>query len=169
VICGIGGSLDHRTATNQKILPDRAYTELSLQNITPTACDVVAPYFYGSTTENDPTWIDWSMASLMPWFMQRLRDQGFSHPALLPVPHAFYQSKRGGTTYLVKPRAGDIAAQAKTYCGSGAIALLFFTWQSADADLSYVNDADLREGVRQAAAACQGQGLKIPAVGRVIR
>jgi hypothetical protein len=168
-ICGIGGSLDHRTATNQKIIPDRAYIELALQNITPGACDVVAPYFYGSATENDPTWIDWSMRDLMPWFMQRLRGQGFNHPALLPVPQAFFINKRGGTTYFVQPRAADIAAQANTYCGSGAIALLFFTWQSADAERSYVNDADLREGVRQAAAACRGQGLKIPAVGRGAR
>ena len=168
-ICGIGGSLDHRTATNRKILPDRHYIELALQNITPAACDVIAPYFYGAATENDPTWIDWSMADLMPWFIQRLRDQGFNHPALLPVPQAFYANKRGGTTYFVQPRPGDIAAQANTYCGFGAIALLFFTWQASDAEHSYANDADLREGVRQSAVACRGQGLKIPAAGRVIR
>jgi hypothetical protein len=165
-ICGIGGSLDHRTASSQKILPDRAYIELSLQNITPAACDVVAPYFYGAATENDPTWIDWSMANLMPWFMQRLRDQGFSHPALLPVPQAFYANKRGGTTYYVQPRPENIAAQARAYCGSGAIALMFFTWQANDAERSYANDADIREGVRQATVACRQQGLKIPAVGR---
>src|SRR6202011_4081148 len=97
-ICGIGGSLDLRMATNPRILPDRAYIELSLQNITPAGCDVIAPYFYGAATENDPAWIDWKMADLMPWFMQRLRSQGFSRPALLPVVHAFYAGKRGGTT-----------------------------------------------------------------------
>lgn len=165
-ICGIGGSLDHRTAANQKILPDRGYTELSLQNITPAACDVIAPYFYGAATENDPTWIDWTMASLMPWFMQRLHDQGFSRPALLPVPQAFYANKRGGTTYFVQPRPEDVAAQAKTYCGYGAISLMFFTWQAEDAERSYVNDAGIREGVRRATLACREQGSKIPAAGR---
>jgi hypothetical protein len=55
------------------ILPDRAYIELSLQNITPAGCDVIAPYFYGAATENDPAWIDWKMADLMPWFTRRPR------------------------------------------------------------------------------------------------
>jgi hypothetical protein len=161
VICGIGGSLDHRAAVNQQILPDRAYIELALQNITPAACDIVAPYFYGAATENDPTWIDWSMSKLMPWFMQRLSAQGFAHPALLPVPQAFYRGKRGGTTYFVQPRPQDIAAQASTYCGSGAIALMFFTWQADDAEHSYSNDSNLREGVRQAISACRAQGVNI--------
>jgi len=164
-ICGIGGSLDHRTVSNRRILPDRAYIELSLQNVTPAACDVVAPYFYGAATENDPTWIDWTMANLMPWFMQRLSKQGFSHPALLPVSQAFYANKRGGSTYYVRPRPEDIAAQAKAYCGSGAIALMFFTWRAADAERSYANDADIQEGVREAAAACREEGLRIPAAG----
>ena len=168
-ICGIGGSLDHRTAANKNILADRAYIELSLQNVIPGACDVIAPYFYGAATENDPTWIDWKMTTLMPWFMQRLHDQGFRRPALLPLPQAFYAGKRGGTTYYVQPRPEDIAAQAQTYCEAGAIALMFFTWQANDAEHSYANDPDIREGVRQAAAACRGQGLKIPAVGRSAR
>ena len=43
---------------------------------------------------------------------------------------------------------------------------MFFTWQADDAERSYVNDADIREGVRQATVACRQQGLKIPAVAR---
>jgi hypothetical protein len=156
-ICGIGGSLDHRTVSRPKVLPDHGYIELSLQNITPAACDVIAPYFYGAATENNPDWIDWTMGNLMSWFLGKLRDQGFVQPALLPVVQAFYSGKRGGTTYYVQPRPEDIAAQAKAYCRSGAIALQFFTWRADDAERSYVNDADIREGVRRAILACHEQ------------
>lgn len=162
VICGVGGSLDHRNATNPAIVPDRAYIELSLRNVTPAACDVIAPYFYGAATQNDPTWIDWSMGNLMPWFMQQLRAKGFASPALLPVTHAFYAGKRGGTTYYVQPRPQDMAAQARTYCANGAIALMFFTWAASDAEHAYTNDESLRDGVHQAAAACQGPALSLP-------
>lgn len=160
-ICGIGGSLDHRTTSDTPIMPDRAYIELSLRNITPAACDVIAPYFYGAATENEPAWIDWSMRSLMPWFMQRLHDKGFTRPFLLPVPQAFYRGKRGGTTYFVQPRPEDIAAQARSYCSFGAIGLLYFTWKADDAERSYANDENIRDGVRRAISACRQEGLGI--------
>lgn len=161
-ICGIGGSLDHRTSSNRQIGADRAYIELSLQNVTPSACDVIAPYFYGAATENDPIWIDWSMRNLMPWFMQRLRENGFNRVALLPVQHAFFADKRGGTTYFVQPRPEDMEAQARTYCSAGAIALMFFTWQANDALYSYVNNAGIRQGVHEAISACRDQRLNVP-------
>jgi hypothetical protein len=162
VICGIGGSLDHRTATDPRIRPDRTYIQLSLSNLSPAACDVVAPYFYGAATENNPSWVDWSMSNLMPWFMQQLHAKGFNDPPLLPVLHAFYAGRRGGTTYYIQPRPQDMVAQARTYCASGAIALMFFTWRAADAERSYVNDPDLREGVKEAAIACRHAGLALP-------
>ena len=154
-VCGIGGSLDHRTDKNRTITPDRHYIERALVNLSPAACDVIAPYFYGAATENDPSWIDWSMSSLMPWFVGELRKRGFARPPLLPVVQAFYAGKRGGSTYYVQPRASDIVAQAKGYCAPGAIGFMFFTWQAGDVERSYVNDPDIRRGVTDAIAACK--------------
>jgi hypothetical protein len=165
-ICGVGGSLDHRTAMKPRLAADRAYIELSLQNILPAACDVVAPYFYGAATENDPTWVDWTMSDLYPWFLQRLHAQGFSQPTLLPVVQAFMAGKRGGTTYYVKPRPADMAAQARAYCSGGAIGLLFFSWSAGDVEQFYSNDADLRSGVKLADDACREAGVAIPPAGR---
>jgi hypothetical protein len=159
-ICGVGGSLDHRTDKNRSISPDRRYIERALTNISPAGCDVVAPYFYGSATENDPSWVDWSMSSLMPWFVGELRGRGYARAPLLPVVHAFSAGKRSGGTYYVHPRSQDIVAQARGYCGSGAIGLLFFTWQSTDAERSYLNDQDLRRGVLDGVAACKQMTLR---------
>lgn len=159
VICGVGGSLDHRSERDPAIRPDRTYIEAALVNLTPSACDIVAPYFYGAAVRDDPRWIDWSMADLMPWFMNKLRDRGFDRPALLPVVQAFYAGKRGGTTYYVQPGARDIEAQARAYCRQGALAMMFFTWQASDAERSYSNDPDIRAGVAAAVNACRSLGL----------
>jgi hypothetical protein len=154
-VCGIGGSLDHRTANDRRFEPDREYTTRALDNLTPAACDVIAPYFYGSATANDPRWIDWTMGSLMPWFIDELRQRGFGEPQLLPVLHAFSAARTPGGTYYVHPRPEDIEAQAKAYCDSGAIGLLFFTWQARDALNGYENDAQIRAGVTKAVANCR--------------
>jgi hypothetical protein len=155
-ICGIGGSLDARHAAQDRdFTPNRGYTEQSLVNISPEACDLVSPYFYGTAPKDDPQLIDWSMKDLMPYFLQRLSDRGFdtAAPLLLPVSHAFsYRAPNG--TFWVSPRPGDIATQMKAYCDAGAFSMLFFTWQSHDADRSYSNDDAIREGVQTGRGEC---------------
>lgn len=152
-VCGIGGSLDRRTAVDSAFKPNRRDIELSLSNVTPNACDIVAPYFYGVAAADDPTWVDWTMANLLPWFIGRLRQRGFDHPILLPVLQAF-SSKTGSGTYYVKPNSEDIVEQARAYCKLGTIALLFFTWRSPDSNYSYINDSPIRKGVRTARTTC---------------
>lgn len=156
-ICGIGGSLDAKpSAEDRQFTPNRSYTEQSLINISPEACDLVSPYFYGTAPKDDPQLIDWSMMDLMPYFLQKLRDKGFDTTAqlLLPVSHAFSYRAPSGTTFWVTPRPGDIATQMKAYCDAGAFSMLFFTWQSHDADRSYSNDEAIREGVQKGRAEC---------------
>ena len=155
-ICGIGGSLDSRhSAQDPQFAFNRDYTEQSLINIVPEACDLVSPYFYGTALKDDPELIDWSMKDLMPYFLQRLRDRGFdtAAPLLLPVSHAFsYRGPSG--TFWVTPRPGDVETQMNAYCDAGAFSILFFTWQSHDADRSYSNDDAIREGVQRGRIEC---------------
>jgi hypothetical protein len=154
-VCGIGGSLDHRATKNGTFAPDRDYITRALDNLTPAGCDVIAPYFYGSATANDPRWIDWTMGSLMPWFIVELQQRGFGKPQLLPVLHAFSAARTPGGSYYVHPQPEDIEVQANAYCESGAIGLLFFTWQAPDALTGYQNDAQIRAGVTKAIAGCR--------------
>lgn len=157
-ICGIGGSLDaKRSRWGWRFVPNRGYMDQSLINVSPAACDLVSPYFYGTALENDPRLIDWSMNDLMPDFLQKLRARGFdtSSRVLLPVDHAFAYKAPGSTTFYVMPRPDDIARQMKSYCDAGAFSMLFFTWQSHDADHSYSNNDAIRAGVQKGRAACQ--------------
>lgn len=156
-ICGVGGSLDaKRLAHDQRFTPNHGYTENSLVNVSPQACDLVSPYFYGTAAADDPGLIDWSMKDLMPYFLQRLREKGFdtSAPLLLPVDHAFSFKSPNNPTFYVMPRPDDIATQMKAYCDAGAFSMLFFTWQSQDADQSYSNSEVIRAGVRRGHVEC---------------
>lgn len=156
-ICGIGGSLDaKKSPQDERFVPNHLYTAQSLFNVSPAACDLIAPYFYGTALADDPQLIDWSMKDLMPYFLQRLRDRGFdtSSRLLLPVSHAFSYKAPTSTTFYVMPRPEDIATQMKAYCDAGAFSMLFFTWQSQDADRSYSNDDAIRAGVHRGRAAC---------------
>jgi hypothetical protein len=168
LVCGIGGSLDHRNVPGGPIEADHRYTQEALINVSPAVCDIVAPYFYGEALANDPTWIDWSMQSLMPWFVAALQDRGFTEPVILPIVHAF-SSPAVATLVYVEPTPADMAAQAGSYCAQGAISLLFFTWQSPELEQSfpgqvhtYVNDANLRVGVSAATEACRAAGVSLP-------
>lgn len=154
-LCGVGGDLDYkRSEADPFFIQDRQYTERALQNISPEACDVVSPYFYGAAPRDDAHLVDWSMRTVVPYFRQALARRGFDEASatIVPVAHAF--SYRGGSGYYVTPRADDVATQMQAYCDMGAQATLFFTWQSQDADRSYANDGELREGVRLGRLGC---------------
>jgi hypothetical protein len=156
-ICGVGGSLDAKQSPDDwQFVSNRRYTENSLINVSPAACDLVSPYFYGTAPADDPRLIDWSMKDLMPYFLQKLRDKGFntSTRLLLPVDHAFSYKAPNASTFYVMPRPDDIAAQMKAYCDAGAFSMLFFTWQSHDADRSYSNNDAIRAGVQKGRAGC---------------
>jgi hypothetical protein len=161
VICGIGGFLDKRDQVKDRFSADHSYTEESLVNVSPDICDIVAPYFYGVASVNNPDLVDWSMQNLMPWFMRALRNRGFSQPSLLPIVQAFSAPATRGV--YVEPTPENMRAQASAYCGTGgAVALLFFTWFGTDLTHTYANDANLRLGVQAAAEACRSQGLALP-------
>lgn len=154
-LCGVGGDLDYKqSVADPFFIQDRRYSEQAMQNLSPSACDIVSPYFYGVAAQDDPRLIDWSMRSVMPYFRYALQRRGFDPAAttIVPVAHAF--AYRGASSYFVTPRPDDIATQMQAYCDAGAASVLFFTWQSADADRSYHNDQSLRDGVRLGRAGC---------------
>ncbi len=163
-ICGIGGSLDaKRAADDRRFTPNRGYMDQSLINVSPAACDLVSPYFYGTALEDDSRLIDWSMKDLMPSFLEKLRAKGFdtAAPLLLPVSHAFSYKAPNRTVYVM-PSPDDIARQMNAYCDAGAFSMLFFTWQSHDADRSYSNDQDIRAGVQKGRAECLSRWSHVP-------
>ena len=165
VVCGVGGFLDRREQATDPFTAEHSYTEESLVNVSPDTCDVVAPYFYGVANADDPQLVDWSMQSLMPWFIEALQTRGYTQPTLLPVVQAFAAPATLGQVYIA-PRPADMSAQASAYCGSGsAVALLFFTWSGPGLTRTYANDADLRLGVRTATNTCRNMGLDLPAPG----
>ncbi len=153
-LCGVGGSLDSRRSVGDPVFtPNHGYSDLAFQNVVPAACDIVAPYFYGSAAADDPRLIDWSMGDMIKYLDRTLKARGYDGASsVLPFVHAF--SAHGGQNYYVRPRPEDVAAQMQAYCEYGARSVGFFTWQSADADRSYANDASLRAGVQQGLAAC---------------
>ena len=156
-ICGVGGSLDFkRHLEDSAFTRDRRYFDQAMGNVSPAACDLVGPYFYGSASANDARLIDWSMTELAPYVQAALRSRGYPAAAqvMVPVAHAFSHQGVAGATSYVKPEADDLTGQMRAYCDSGAIAMLFFTWQSPDAERSYANDPDLRDGVRKGRLGC---------------
>ena len=157
-ICGVGGSLDHKSSVGAaNFAPDRQYMVDALRNVSPAGCDLIAPYFYGAASVDDPSLVDWSMGNLLPYFLQAAKARGYDVPsaALIPIAHAFSFHTIGTASYYVKPRADDIVAQMHAYCDAGAKSMLFFTWRSQDAEFSYANDAALRDGVMRGSADCK--------------
>jgi hypothetical protein len=148
-ICGVGGLLDTKQSSREKPIP-RRYLDLALTNVSPGACDLVSPYLYANSPGNNPKRVEWSLRKAIPYLLRAPEQKRFniSSPLLLSIIHAFSSS-----TGYVMPRPEDILAHVKAYSKVRAdIALLFFTWQSSDADQSYANNAAIRDGVQQGAA-----------------
>ena len=159
-VCGVGGVLDHkRSPSDASFAPDRQSMVSALRNVSPAGCDLVAPYFYGAASTDDPSLVDWSLQDLLPFFELAVKGKGYPSPAdvLLPLVDAFSYHAPGATSYYVKPRADDVLAQMHAYCAAGASSVLFFTWRSQDADTSYANDSDLQSGVQRGRADCLQQ------------
>jgi len=155
-ICGLGGSLDLRDSTSEPFKPQHKWIDQPAINVTPAACDYVAPYFYGSRPQVNADLVDWSMQDVIPYALQVLRAKGFNTSGVfIPVLDAFGSCERprpSGASCYVTPSPQDILAQAKAWTDAGAVAMMFFTWQSQDSDEHYINNASIREGVQQAAA-----------------
>jgi hypothetical protein len=164
VVCGVGGTLDQRAQASDPFTSDHGYTEAALVNVAPDICDIVAPYFYGVASVDDPNLVDWSMQNLMPWFIGAVHDRGFTQLSLLPIVQAFSAPAAQGNVYI-EPTPDNMRAQASAYCGTGnAVALLFFTWSGTGLTRVYANDGNLRLGVSAAADACRSAGLALPPV-----
>jgi hypothetical protein len=156
-LCGVGGRLDYkRSVADVAFIKDWQYLDNALTNVSTADCDIVSPYFYGVAGADNPRLVDWSMRDLLPYFRQALARKHYDELAqtMLPIAHAFAHHAADSVNYHVQPAPDDIATQMKAYCDGGAFAMMFFTWQSADATRSYSNDASLREGVQAGRAAC---------------
>lgn len=155
-ICGVGGQMDAKNAqTDRRFEKNRNYMNTALSNVSPSACDVVAPYLYGVISNDNPALVDWSMEDLLPSLLRELRARGFhDSPPLLPVIDAFSYREKGSKSFWVLPRPEDIEQQMKAYCDAGAAGMLFFTWRSTQADQSYENTQSIRDGIKRGRADC---------------
>src|SRR5262249_53098844 len=91
-ICGVGGNLDHKASVGAATFAaDRGYMVDALRNVSPAGCDLIAPYFYGAASADDPSLVDWSMSNLLPYFVQAVKARGYDVPSgvLIPITHAF--------------------------------------------------------------------------------
>lgn len=129
-ICGFGGSLDYKKTLSSSNFDSYGNVALkSLTNFSPTACDIVAPYFYGSASVNDSTMVDWGMEFTLPAFFNALRNKGWdqNRQPLVALPHAFYDTLPDGRHYVM-PTVSDLTSHIEAYCKAGAIAVTPYVW-----------------------------------------
>ena len=147
-VCGFGGDLDN---AHQSVAESRAAFEAALTNFTPTGCDAVALYPYARADLNDG--IDWSMADLLPYMLDRLRDRGWD-PAQQPlfgVPQTFRVANGAVLT------DASVAAQTGAYCAAGASAIVFYAWNDSfgGPKAELFNTPALRSGAAAGLTACR--------------
>jgi hypothetical protein len=147
-VCGLGGDLDN---THQSVAQSRAAFEAALTNFTPAGCDAVALYPYARADLNDG--IDWSMADLLPYMLDRLRDRGWdpAQQPLLGVPQTFRVTDGAVLT------DASVAAQTAAYCAAGASAILFYAWNDSfgGPKAELFNTPALRSGAAAGLTTCR--------------
>ena len=150
-LCGFGGDLDN---AHQSVAQSRAAFEAALTNFTPAGCDAVAlyPYTRGVRTDQDDG-VDWSMADLLPYMLDRLRDRGWdpAQQPLIGVPQTFRVADGAVVT------DASVAAQTAAYCAAGASAILFYAWNDSfgGPKAELFNTSALRAGAAAGLATCQ--------------
>lgn len=159
-ICGFGSRLDWKPRPTDAVFEsDYQYFDHSVVNFSPAACDMVALYPYGVNTINDPTTIDWSMASALPHFRSRLAAKGWNQAQqpLIGMPQTFsYAWPNDGQAHFVTPRGQDISTQAGSYCKAGAVALLPYAWDDSYSGpkSELYNTAYMVQGLKQGVTKC---------------
>lgn len=155
VVCGFSADLDF-TAGNNVVEP-RAPMRRALTNYSPAACDVVLMYSYayryGGHTTVDPSAYDWTMARVLPDFLQGLRARGWTpRTPLIGTPMAFDSPSTG----YVGPTSTQLATQVEAFCAAGASGVIAFAWHVNDRPASdLANDPRLRAGLQAGVPACQ--------------
>jgi len=159
-ICGLGGGLDYKSNSSQPYFSYGNVAVDSMINISPTACDAIGLYLYGSAPINDRSLIDWSMKNILPQVFAVLRSRGWdqSKQPLIALPHTFDMPVTPGW-YYVMPTAADVAMQTEAYCKAGAIALLPYAWHTSISGSEHAlwNSPDLVSGFKQGVQACQNK------------
>lgn len=172
VMCGVGANLADANgaisaATRQKV-------RNSLKNYSSRWCDGVFVYAYASPGRAQSSEFDWTMATLLPFVVEGLEQNGFDPAthALVGVPQAFRFHPRTETgrgpllsaQYWAGPDAESLATQVDAYCSAGARGILAYTWDDGSigriAELH--NAQDLRNGLRAGLSTC---GLAQPTRG----
>lgn len=155
-ICGVQGALAVKKSANAAFSFDRRWVDRGMANISPAACDFVAPYAYGATPQASPEYIDWSLRDVIPYTIGLLQQKGFrTSSVVIPIIQAFGSCERRRSprdSCFPAPRPADILVEAKAWTDAGAVAMMFFTWGSLDADEKYANSPEIKDGVQQAAA-----------------
>jgi len=132
-VCGVGGDIDvKKNATDRAFHTHYDYAELSLVNVTPHACDIVALYPYATNDVDDPGRVDWSMGPLLAHTLQSLRARGWdpSKQPWIGVVQTFGYGINDQFRY-VTPRAQDIVNQMVGFCRAGASAIFAYSWNDS--------------------------------------
>jgi hypothetical protein len=147
-ICGFGGRLDD---SEQPTRDSRASFERSLANFSASGCDAVAVYPYSESLDGHD--VDWSMAELLPYMLDRLEAHGWdrTRQPLVGIPQTF----RFGAAR--RPTAADVTTQTAAYCAAGVSAVFFYAWNDSHAGPKHqlFNAPDLRAGAAAGLAQCR--------------
>ncbi len=150
-ICGFGGALYPGG------LAQSGWSDLTANNFTPEACDMVGIYLYAASTTTKGSY-DWSMRALLPAVLTSLRKRGWDirNEPLIGIPQAFGGVLEGRSWPI--PSAADIVAQSQAYCERGATGVLYYAWADSGATAQSIfpwNSAEVTRGIRHGITACK--------------
>lgn len=138
----------------------RAAFDAAVANFTSAGCDAVALYPYARGSAIDQGTVDWSMADLLPFMLDRLRQRGWD-PNVQPVigiPQTFELADG------VSPDESSVAAQMAAYCRAGAHTILFYAWNDSfgGPKTELFSGGALRQAPKQACPAAGRCGWQLP-------
>ncbi len=144
-ICGFPGGLAPLPSN------DSGWDDTQADNFSPQGCDMVGLYIYGDSDSTGT--YDWTMSHTLPAVFASLKQRGWdrTREPLVGIPQAF-GGLVSGTQWPV-PDANSIETQAKTYCQQGAVALIFYEWDT-DEQTSDTNP-QIAQGVKKGIADCK--------------
>jgi hypothetical protein len=156
-VCGFSADLDF--TGGDTVVQPRDTMRRALANYSPAACDAVLMYSYAHSSGDqgsvDASAFDWTMARVLPDFLQELRGRGWTpRSPLIGTPMAFDSPSTGYSG----PTSTQLATQVEAFCAAGVTAVIAFAWHVADRPASSLaTDPQLRAGLRAGVPACQAR------------
>ncbi len=145
-ICGFPGGLAPLPTT------DSGWNDAQADNFSPQGCDMVGLYIYG---DGDLTGTyDWTMSHTLPAVFASLKQRGWDRTKepLVGIPQAFGGPDQSGTQWPI-PTANSIETQTKTYCQQGAVAVIFYEWDTNEQ--TPMTNPQIAQGVKKGITDCE--------------